>query len=114
MAQPTETRSTPEKPEPSRKPFDGAANAQSFKDKWEALKATTGLGDLRVPGTVRYVSVSKVEALNNKVSIWISTDHTLPPDFVIVNLPTEVVNSEGELVDDPIAAVALVIDGASK
>lgn len=99
---------------PSRKPVDGAAAAASFKARWSESKKKSGLGDLPVPGGKRAIQVSKVEAEGNKVSIWLTTDPTLSPDFVIVNPPTEVFNSEGVLIEDPLSAIAFLIDGASK
>jgi len=106
----------PEKKEESSsaRPVDGAANAKKFKDSWAKHKSTDSTGRVSVPGSNRSVDLTKVETDNEKVSIWTSSNPSGAPDFVIVNPPTEVYNAAGNLIEDPLTAIALIIDGATK
>jgi hypothetical protein len=103
----------PKAPKPD-KVVDNIANAKKVKSKWDDLKKVDGKGYVHIPGTKRSVEMKNVEIDGNKVSVWTSTDTSLPPDFVIVNGPTEVLNEHGIIIEDPLTAIALAIDGVSK
>lgn len=95
-------------------PFDGAANASKLHGAWKNLKKNDVQGRVNIPGTRRSVKFSKVDATDNKLSIWATDDTTREPDFVIVNPPTEFTTADGTSTDDPLTAIALIIDGATK
>lgn len=115
MAQPTSLPNEAVVPEKKPVlPFDGAANAKKFHDAWGKLKKTDDKARVSLPGTRRSVEFVKVEVADKKVSIWTGDATDREPDFVVVNPPTEVRNSEGALVEDPLTAIALIIDGATK
>lgn len=95
-------------------PFDGAKNARKFHDAFTELKTKNSKAEVGVPGSRRSIKFAKVEVDDKNVSIWVGEDTERPADFVIVNPPTEIKNSAGALVEDPLTAIALIIDGATK
>lgn len=95
-------------------PFDGAANAKKFHDAFTELKTQNDKAQVSVPGTRRSVEFTKVVVDDKKLSIWVGGDTDKEPDFVVVNPPIETLNSAGALVEDPLTAIALIIDGATK
>jgi hypothetical protein len=103
----------PKEPKPD-KVVDNKANAQKVKSKWDDLKKEDGKGRVHLPGTRKSVEMNHIEVVDNKVSVWTSTDKSGAPDFVIVNGPTEVLNEYGILVEDPLTAIAIAIDGVSE
>lgn len=110
-------RSTPEKPtlpEVAGKPVDNVANARAFKDEWTKQSNRGQSVRVSLPGTRKSVEMNHVEVKDNVISVWTSTDPSLAPDFVLVNAPTEVMNEHGIMVEDPMTAIALAIDGATK
>jgi hypothetical protein len=110
---PVEEPKAPKAPKPD-KVIDNKANAQKVKAKWDDLKKDDGKGRVSLPGTRRSVEFNHIEVVDNKISVWTSTDKSGAPDFVIVNGPTEVLNEYGILVEDPLTAIALAIDGVTK
>lgn len=115
MAKPeavSENGAVPEK-KPVR-PFDGAENAKKFRDQFDKVKDGSGKSQVSIPGTRRSVAMTKVEADGKTVSIWTGTDTAGSPDFVVVNPPTDIVGTNNQLIEDPLTAIALLIDGATK
>lgn len=96
------------------KVVDHTKNAKAFKDEWDKRKKVMSKVSVSLPGTRRSVDMSNVEVSDNVISIWTSSDSTLPPDFVFVNAPTSVLNEHGIIVEDQMTAIALVIDGATQ
>jgi hypothetical protein len=107
-----ENAATPEQ-KPVR-PFNGAENAKKVHEAWGKLKKTDDQGLVSIPGSRRSVKFSKVLVEDKKLSIWVGDDTDREPDFVVVNPPTESYNAEGVLIEDPLTAIALLIDGATK
>ena len=103
----------PKAPLPERV-VDNKANAAKFKQKWDDLKKQDKEARVHLPGTRKSIRFSHVEVVDNRISVWTSSDSNLPPDFVIVNGPTEVVNEHGIIIEDPLTAIAIAIDGATK
>jgi hypothetical protein len=102
---------------PEKKPvpaFDGAANAKKFHDAFTKLKSDNGRAQVNVPGSRRSVDFTKVNVADKKLSIWIGENTDKEPDFVVVNPPIEIKDSAGNLVEEPLTAIALIIDGATK
>ena len=91
-------------PDTAKVPVSGAESAASFKSEWAKLKGGKEGTYTSVPGTGRNVRMSKVEASDNVLSIWISDDTSGSPDFVIVNPPS----------DNAMTTIATVIDGAAQ
>lgn len=96
------------------KVVDTIANAKAFKAKWDKLKAGDPSGSVAIPGARRSVEMRHVEVDKNVISVWTSSDKSLAPDFVLVNAPIEVRAGDGTTVEDPMTAIALAIDGATK
>lgn len=93
---------------------DNVANAKAFQNEWQSRQEDGNpTVSVSLPGTNRSVDMGHVEVTANVISVWTSTDHTLPPDFVLVNAPTSVPNDHGIMVEDPMTAIALAIDGAT-
>jgi hypothetical protein len=109
---PTEAPAPKKDKEP--KVVDNVANAKKVKDGWDKMQKVNGKGSVHLPGTRRSVEMKNVVVEGNKVSVWTSSDTSLPPDFVVVNGPTEVLNEHGILIEDPLTALALAIDGVTK
>lgn len=84
-------------------------NAQKVADAWEA-----GGGPIALPGTGRALVIHKLVVEGAKISVWTSDFIDGSPDFVLVNVPIEVPNSNGIMVEDPLTAIATVIDGATQ
>jgi hypothetical protein len=95
-------------------PFNGAENARKFHEAFKELKTKNDKAQVGVPGSRRSIEFTKVDVDDKKLSIWIGEDTDKEPDFVVVNPPTEIKNSAGALVEDPLTAIALIIDGATK
>jgi len=114
-----ETNSTPET-DVSANPVrpSGAENAQSFHAEYTKKAEELGNGDqvsVNIPGTRRAVTFSKVDVDQNRLYIWNGTDTSGPADFVIVNPPTETTDvATNATTEDPLTAVALILDGASQ
>jgi len=100
---------TPQKPV-----LDGAKQAA---DQWaRESKGSKDAGEskhaVKIPGADGYVFIAKLEYEGNKVSVWTSSDTNLPPDFVIVNPPTQVFSSKDNIVENPLGVIAHTINGA--
>lgn len=89
---------------------DGAKRA---KDQWD--KETGGRkSSIIVPGSNDSVDIAKLTYEGNKVSVWTTSDTSLPPDFVIVNPPTQVYIDKDNVVENPLGVIAHAINGATK
>jgi hypothetical protein len=96
----------------------GADNAQQFHDEYTKKVEELGNGDqvnVSIPGTRRAVTFSKVNVDGNRLYIWNGSDTTGPADFVIVNPPNETTDvATNATTEDPLTAVALILDGATQ
>lgn len=90
-------------------------SVQQIADAWVAADGGTSTVSVPVYGQQgANVQITEIQTSGNVVSIWTSSDTTLPPDFVIVNPPTQVATSATESFSDPLGALAVIIDGASQ
>lgn len=93
-------------------PTDGV---QQIQDAWTSASDGTSAVSVPVYGQQNSnVTIASLQTSGNVVSVWTSTDPSLPPDFVIVNPPTQVATSATEAFSDPLGALAVIIDGASQ
>lgn len=90
-------------------------SVQQISDAW--TQAGGGSSTVSVPvygQQTSNVRITEIQTSGNTVSVWTSGDPSLPPDFVIVNPPTNVATSATESFSDPLGALAVIIDGASQ
>lgn len=115
MGKPASTPVGPGKPDQPG-PIDPTDGPKKVKDAWAKSRVTTGKGKqpVAVPGSKASVDISKITTSGNVVSVWTSDDTTTPPDYVIVNPPTAVYLDSQTTVEDPLGAIAYIINGAAK
>lgn len=89
---------------------DGPARV---KKEWDEKHAGKGKQAISIPGSESAVSFTRMDVEGNKVSIWTSEDTTTAPQFVIVNPPTAVFIGKDNVIEDPLGAIAHIINGAS-
>ncbi len=84
------------------------------KAAWAKEYAGVGKQAVAIPGSASSVSISKIEVADNVVSVWTSEDTNLPPEYVIVNPPTAIYVDKNTSIEDPLGAIAHIINGAKK
>lgn len=89
---------------------DGAKRAKAQWDKETKGKRS----QITIPGSTDSVEIAQLTYEGNKVSVWTTSDTTLPPDFVIVNPPTKVFIDKDNIVENPLGVIAHAINGATK
>lgn len=89
-------------------------HVQAIADAWAKKSSVDGPVGLPVHGKFENVRVADMVTDGNTVSIWLEFNQTAQPDFVIVNPPTAIGISPTESIADPLGALAVIIDGASK
>lgn len=89
---------------------DGAKRAKAQWDKETGGRKSS----IIVPGSNDSVDIAKLTYEGNKVSVWTTSDTSLPPDFVIVNPPTQVYIDKDNVVENPLGVIAHAINGATK
>lgn len=99
---------------PAKAPIDKNAGPGRVKAAWAKENVGTGKQAVAVPGSAAAVEISKIDVVDNVVSVWTSEDTTLPPDYVIVNPPTAVFIDKNTSIEDPLGAIAHIINGAKK
>lgn len=95
-------------------PIDKNAGPGVVKAEWAKLHNESGKMAVSVPGSAASVGISRIDVVDNVVSVWTSEDTTLPPDYVIVNPPTAVFIDKNTSIEDPLGAIAHIINGAKK
>lgn len=83
-----------------------------IQQDWDARSNNGEQTAIPVHGAYETLMFNRVETSGNTVSVWVGENSTESPDYIIVNPPTDIILSNNETKTDPIAAIAVAINGA--